>query len=230
MIKNRRDGYHSNSPYWQNYKKNLPELSDTQFQIAVGMVFGDATMGKKSREAYIKFEQGYKQKEFVYHLFEIFGKYTFVDGPQIRFHPETKKIKSYWFRSFSHKTFTKLFELFYQPTINGKFRKTLTPSLIFDRITPISFAYWIMCDGSLQNNTKSMMLHTQSFTKEENRLISDELNRKFGFHSFVKSHKTIYYVIFIPTEDAKLLVDLIKPWMIPSMLYKLPKVIGDVKG
>jgi hypothetical protein len=93
MIKNRRDGYHYNSPYWQNYKKNL--LSDTQFQIAVGMVFGDATMGKRSPEAYIKFEQGYN-------------------------------------------------------------------------------------------------------------------------------------VIFLPTEDAKLLVDLIKPW--PSMLYKLPKVIGDVKG
>jgi hypothetical protein len=98
MIKNRRDGYHYNSPYWQNYKKNLPELSsdDTQFQIAVGMVFGDATMGKRSREAYIKFEQGYKQKEFVIsdHLFEIFGKYTFVDGPQIRVHPDSSQKKS----------------------------------------------------------------------------------------------------------------------------------------
>nr|YP_009106640.1 putative site-specific DNA endonuclease [Dicloster acuatus]YP_009106655.1 putative site-specific DNA endonuclease [Dicloster acuatus]AIT95466.1 putative site-specific DNA endonuclease [Dicloster acuatus]AIT95469.1 putative site-specific DNA endonuclease [Dicloster acuatus] len=224
MIKNRRHGYHLNSSYWQNYKKTVPDLSDTQFQIAVGMICEDATMRRVSKEAFIKFEQGYKQKDFVFHLFDNFGGYTFVDSPKTRFDDKKKKIKSYWFRTFSHKNFTPLFESFYKLRLDGKYRKTITPNLVFDLVTPRSLAYWIMSDGSLQNDSKSMILHTQSFTEKENYIVSDELNRKFGFHSVVKTHKTNYFVVFFPAQDAQLLFDLIQPFMIPSMWYKLPKM------
>ena len=39
------------------------------------MVLSDASMTRVSHEAYIKFEQGYEQKSFVDHLFEIFKGY-----------------------------------------------------------------------------------------------------------------------------------------------------------
>jgi hypothetical protein len=44
LIKNTRDGYHLNSPYWQNYKKTLPKLPQDCFDTAAGMILGDATM------------------------------------------------------------------------------------------------------------------------------------------------------------------------------------------
>ena len=43
-------------------KKTLPKLPQDSFDIAVGMILGDATMYYVSREALIKFEQGVKQK------------------------------------------------------------------------------------------------------------------------------------------------------------------------
>jgi hypothetical protein len=49
-----------------------------------------------------------------------------------------------------------------------------------------------MGDGSLQNDKKSMILHTQSYSQAENLILSSELNKKFGFESKVISHKNKY--------------------------------------
>jgi hypothetical protein len=46
-----------------------------------------------------------------------------------------------------------------------------------------------MGDGSLQKDNKTMILHTQSYTKTENLILSKELNEKFYFSTEVISHK-----------------------------------------
>ena len=76
-----------------------------------------------------------------------------------------------------------------------------------------------MGDGSL--NKKSMILNTQSYSEEENLILSKELNKKFGFNTKIASHKNKYWVIVFNTEDTAILSKLIKPYIIPSMTYKL---------
>gem|GEM_PF-6688772 len=49
-----------------------------------------------------------------------------------------------------------------------------------------------MGDGSLQKDNKTLILHTQSYTKIENLILSKELNEKFGFLSEVIEHKKKY--------------------------------------
>jgi len=78
-----------------------------------------------------------------------------------------------------------------------------------------------MCDGSLNGNT--IIIHSQGFTKEENTMLSSELNQKFDFNSDIILHKEKYWVIRIPHNDAGKLLNLIKPYIIPSMAYKMPK-------
>lgn len=43
-----------------------------------------------------------------------------------------------------------------------------------------------MGDGSLQKDSKTMILHTQSYSENENLILSKELNEKFGFKTEVK--------------------------------------------
>ena len=107
--------------------------------------------------------------------------------------------------------------------MNGKWKKTIRKGLICDYLTPKGLAYWIMCDGSLQKDNRTLNLHTQSFCLEENSILATELNTKFHLHSRVISHKTHYYVIEIPRHDSETLVALLENYVIPSMLYKLPK-------
>lgn len=173
QIKNTRDGYHLNSAYWQNKKKTIPPLSDKSFQVAFGMLLGDASIYRVSREAALKFEQGQKQRYFLYHLFDIFQSYCFMKEPGIRL--VDGHIKSYWFQTFSHQSFSHLFDILCQKSGN-KWKKTIRKGILTSYLTPRALAYWIMCDGSLQNDEKSLILHTSGFSLEENNVLSDELN------------------------------------------------------
>lgn len=61
-------------------------MSNFLFQVALGMVLGDATMYRVSREAIIKFEQGAIQKDFLFHVFKLFSEYCFMLVPGTRLH------------------------------------------------------------------------------------------------------------------------------------------------
>lgn len=225
-INNFKHGFHLNSKYWQDYKHSLPCLPSTLFEIAIGMLLGDATMYKVSKQAYIKFEQGYKQKLFLENVFTCFKQYCFMEKPGTRLHLRGDlqgKEKSFWFKTFSHKSFTKLFFLFYQEKNTKKtYFKKIHEKIILDFLTPRGLAYWIMCDGSLQKDKKTIILHTQGFNLKENSILSNELNLKFNLNTKGILHKKKYYVIQTATNDAECIFKLIKPYVIPSMRYKLP--------
>jgi len=66
--------------------------------------------------------------------------------------------------------------------------------------------------GSLQKDKKRRArLHTQSYTYTENKILSMELNEKFGFNSEIIPHKNKYFVIKFQSTDSSLLIKLIKP-------------------
>jgi hypothetical protein len=221
-----RDGHHLNSKYWQEWKQKLPALPSNLMEVAVGMVLSDACMYKVSTHALIKFEQGYLQEEFLLHLFEIFKLYCFMEAPGRRIElrgPRQGLTKSLWFKTFSHYSFTAIWNLFYTQC-EGKVVKTIQKGLILNHLTPIGLAFWVMGDGSLQKDRKTMILHTQSYTELENFILSEELNAKFGFTTEVIPHKDKYFCIKFNSKDALLLHNLIKPHVHSSMAYKIPKV------
>lgn len=121
----------------------------------------------------------------------------------IRYQKNNKyTIKSYWFKTYSHETFTDLWKLFYIPYTdkndNEKYKKSVSSGLITKELDEIGLSYWIMCDGSLQKDKKTMILHTQSFNYDTNLNMSKELNNKFNLNSKVITHKHKYFVIKIP--------------------------------
>jgi len=182
------NGHHLNSSYWQNYKKTVCNLPQHLFDVAVGMILGDATMYHVSFDAILKFEQGAKQKQFGFHLFQLFSEYCFMQSPAPRYETNFIKIKSYWFKTFSFPDFTRLYLLFYEKAGDRRIKR-IKKGLILNELTPRGLAYWIMYDGSLQKDCKTMILHTQGFTHSENIILSHELNENFGFCSHVIPHK-----------------------------------------
>lgn len=78
-------GLPKTSKYWQDWKKNNPKLNQYLKSIAIGMILEDAGLHKVGKEAYIKFEQGHKQKDFIENLFDKFKLYTFMSKLGIRY-------------------------------------------------------------------------------------------------------------------------------------------------
>lgn len=70
-----------------------------------------------------------------------------------------------------------------------------------------------------------MTLNTQGYGLTENQRLSEELNSKFGLNSRVAQIRGKYFVINIPSANAELLANLIRPYLIPTMLYKLPRIL-----
>jgi hypothetical protein len=79
-----------------------------------------------------------------------------------------------------------------------------------------------MCDGSLHRDGKTMILHTQSFSQEDNLLCSIEMEKNFGLLWKVIPHKKKYWVLSLDPTCSKLLAELIAPSIHSSMMYKIP--------
>jgi LAGLIDADG DNA endonuclease family. len=225
-IRNYKDGYHLSSKYWQEWETKLPPLPLNLREIAIGMILSDACMYKKSKHALIKFEQGYLQEEFLLHLFSIFKVYCFMIEPGKRLTLKGLRkglTKSFWFKIFSHYSFTEIWNLFYiNLDTSNQSVKIIQEGLIKNNLTARGLAYWVMGDGSLQKDNKTMILHTQSYTKTDNLILSKELNEKFYFSTEVISHKKKYWVIKFNSKDAPILRNLIKSHVHSSMIYKIP--------
>lgn len=116
--------------------------------------------------------------------------------------------------------FNEYHSLFYKLSDNGKFVKFL-PDNIDQILTSISFAYFIMGDGSYNKINKCFRLSTHSFTKKEVELLSSVIFNKFQIKSKLELARNEQYLLRITGSDLKKLQELVKKHIIPSMLYRI---------
>ena len=118
-----------------NNKKRL-QYNDKLYQISISFLLGDCSIQKNTsrrEEKYrLKFLQGKKHEEYVYHLHQELYSQPFYDD----------KRSTYSFQTVFHAQFKQLFSIF----CNKEYKKQYPLILI----SPISLAYWFMDDGGLQ--------------------------------------------------------------------------------
>jgi len=89
-------------------------------------------------------------------------------------------------------------------------------------LTAQSLCHWFMDDGC-RSKDRGVVIATNSFTYSETLFLAQILEKKF--HLKTSLHKTgsdVRYVIYIKklVESLPALINLIKPYMVPSMFYK----------
>lgn len=104
-------------------------------------------------------------------------------------------------------------------------KKYISKNLIKDHLTSRGMAYWFMDDGGkldyTKNEGKGIVFNTQSFTQEEVNNMCKELKEKFNLHTWVGKNKN-RHIIKISGHDYEKMMDLIDPYIIAAMKYKLP--------
>ena len=90
-------------------------------------------------------------------------------------------------------------------------------------MTPIGLALWIMDDGYRADN--GLVLCTECYTLAEVELLIKVLRDNFELESTIQKRtqkgRHIGWRIYIRAENKAKLISLVKPYFIPSMLYKL---------
>ena len=71
------------------------------------------------------------------------------------------------------------------------------------------------------SKNKSIVLNTQSFTDEEVKMLSNELIAKFRFECEIRSNKG-KKIIVINNNSYPLFYELVNPFLVSEMRYKLP--------
>lgn len=217
-------GLSPNSNLVKAYKDQIKNLSRIQFEIAIGLMLGDASLQtqNKGKTYRMKFEWGDKNKPYLDHVYNLFDEWVLAK-PHVkaRVNANGNLVTNWGFQTISHEAFNTLSELF---LINNK--KGISKELIKNHLTKRGLAFWFMDDGGkldYNKNSKnlSVVLNTHSFTKEEVETMALELSNKFKLKCSTRSNKG-KSVIVIDSSSFNTFYKLIKPYLIPEMEYKLP--------
>lgn len=211
-----------NSKILREYKKSLTGLNEFQWKASIGLMLGDASLQTqdKGKTHRMKFEWGNKNLPYLNSVHKLFNEWV-ISKPheKTRISPKGNNVTNWGFQTISHEAFNPLATLFL------KSKKVILKDLIKNHLTAVGLAYWFMDDGGKldynpNSKNKGLVLNTQSFTNEEVKEMSEQLNEKFNLNTELRANKG-KKVIVIKNYDG--FISLVDPYLVPEMRYKLPK-------
>ena len=215
----------------EEYLQNHKGLTSLQEEVTVGSLLGDCTLtvSKSPTKPTLKFEQGARkidEKSYIDFLYTVFAPLV-GSCPKPRY--KDGKVHSYHFRTLGCSQFVFYSQQFYAINALGQ-RKKVVPKNIHQMLTPIALAIWFMDNGSLQvrgdskNKNNSYMLHTEGFSFQDNKILQKALGSVFGLHVTISRDNRIagtLYKLYIGTSDSKKFREIVEPYILPVMKYKL---------
>jgi len=195
------------------------EITERQMSIIRGSLLGDACLkGKGAKTSYLSISHTYKQKEYIEWLY---GELKSICPSEPCNYVSKGKYVTMTLNSESREDLFDIRSKIYTPTKR-------VGNWFIDGLNNIVLAIWYMDDGSLQyiNASKSIFsFATNSFTQEDNYMLSKALYEKFGLYSEVKPHNKksgVQYNLLISKQSFDRFINIVSPHIVPSMKYKLP--------
>ena len=199
------------------HKKSL-RLTAIQKEILVGLLLGDGHLetDNNGRTYRLKVEHSLAQKGYTDWLYDQFRDLT-RQGPKQKQRTSVNgnRCDSYWFTTYGLGLFRFYGQQFYVQ------KKKIIPAMIGKLITPLSLAIWFMDDGSLKSTKHhTYVIHSIGFSKSDLENIALVLKKKFGFEIDLHRQGNTWR-IYIPSRSAERFRELIDPYILDSMRYKL---------
>lgn len=188
--------------------------------ILYGTLLGDSHIEKRSDNIRFSFQQENRNVEYLFWLWSRLSeaKYCTDIKPKLRkCLGQGGKVRFYY--KFNTYTFTNLNYMYYDFHKNNSSFKRV-PDNIYIYLTPLALACWIMDDGTRVG--AGIKISTNSFIKEDVMLLINVLLLKWGINASIqKCGKKDQWVIYIPKAFIPLVQDLVRDFIVPSMLYKI---------
>lgn len=195
--------------------------------IIIGTLLGDGCIAQpKKGKPYYKYKQSIVHAEYLAFLFFILKPWLTIGSPSYSKYLDVRYNKYY--ENYTLLLSTKFNEKFNINDLKFKFyseiktkRVKIEPKDIAFLLTDVALAFWIMDDGHSYH--KGLFLNTQSFSNQGINLLTNALETNFNIKASpsLVSGKPDQNRIFIPAEYNTLIKNIVKPFITPSMYYKL---------
>ena len=195
--------------------KNI-SLTDRQRQIIVGLMLGDGHLESRNNRTYrLKVEHSIGQKEYTDWLYAELRDLVITE-PQVKDQiVNGKKYQKYWFNTLSCGSLRFYGQLFYQD------KKKLIPKQISKFVSPLSLAIWFMDDGSLKSSQhRARIINTQCFDLAGLERLQEMFRKLFNVHTTLRKQPEGYQM-YIPSTEIEKFVEIVRPYIIPTMDYKI---------
>lgn len=193
----------------------------------LGDFWADKIPGKQLDSIRFNIEQGISNSAYIHHINLLFYNLGYCARPIPTLIEKKDKIRGGPARHFNYKlslftfsSFTWIYDSYYI-SIEGETRKCV-PTFISDYLTPLGLAHWIMQDGSFQRD-QGVNIATNCFTYEECEYLASILTNQYKLKtSVVKTGVPNQWRISIWKQSMPILSEIVSPYFIPEMEYKLP--------
>lgn len=193
-------------------------MSKRQKAIFIGTLLGDGCLERNGKNVRLRIEHGNSQKEYLLWKCKELQPLITNGSPMkiTAFHKICERNYISW-RAYTitDVNFNEFLDLFYE-----KGKKIISNSIAEVLTDPLSLAVWFMDDGYKRNDCNAFRISTDSFTYHENELLVKALEQNFGLNC--KIHKKgKYWNIYIPKKFAYEFKDLVSPYIVPTLYYKI---------
>jgi len=194
----------------------LPKVSR---EMLFGSLFGDAGvyLSTKSRHYHLMICHSPKQKEYMEWKESYLKPLSTGIKQATHYHRIRKKeYTTLTLRTTNHSYFTRLRKIFYP------YGKKMIRRKLLNKLTPLGLATWFMDDGTTGINNRNypqLFISTCSFSQEENQIIKNYFLENLGIDIGIHGGK--YPRLYFNKPNAIKLIQIMKPYIIPSMEYKL---------
>lgn len=209
----------------------MTTLNENQRNLLVGTLLGDGnlqTFSKGKTWRYRALQQA-SQKEYLFHKYEVLK--NLCGSEPVFGSPEDlrtgKKAERWYFNTKVDSSLKEFGDLFYKLNQTGERFTKDVPTNIKELLTPQAVAYLYMDDGALKwvGHSNAMRICTDSFSEAGVLNLINALNSNYGLKTNMtverKDGIIVARRIAIPEKDAVRFVELIKPFLIDCMKYKV---------
>lgn len=209
------------NPLKNEYKKNLI-LTQEQKNILVGTLLGDAYIESKGLVPKYRyyFSQKESQKNYVNHNFSYFKDWCSKEPQQAKSGINKNGIitKYIYFLTCTHNDFKLYNDIFYSSENNKRVK--IIPQNIGQLLNAQVLAYWFMDDGYGKSTSSGYVINTQNFSLNQQQDLVEIFKLIFDLNITIHKDRTNYR-LYIPKNNKEKFKNIIQPYIIPSMLYKL---------
>lgn len=199
--------------------RNMIALPFFQQSILIGILLSDGYLwsDKPYNNYRFHFKQTFSRFEYVLYVFQYFSHYCNI-LPFLKIESGYRDNKKYNYSSIEFYTrafpcFTQYNNLFYKNKIK------VLPEDIFNLLTPVALAHWIMGDGAYKSH--DLILCTDSFSILEVVKLINVLIIRYELECKIHFHTSTQPRILIRQRSMLKLKNIVLKYMHYSMLYKI---------
>jgi len=208
---------------YTNKQLAMVRLTPFTRSVIIGLILSDGWLIRASRpNARLGFKQSLSHASYVWFVFNLLSHYCFSYPSLVIGIRAGNRNYALQFFTRSMPCLTELHSLFYPAG------KKVIPSNIYDLLTPVALAHLIQGDGQTARHGLVLCTNSIFFFKKKKmdvvRLMNVLIIRyrlECNIREYRRSNGKLEFMIYIRQGSMPLLRTIVKPYMHPSMLYKI---------